>query len=200
MPLPPTDLQKHTRGRLIGRRDALLRAAALLLCLASLPACAGPQLAPPVDVEKVRFEPGERHEIAGTGVSLELPKPFERKADRAFTAMSGGQVVALLTVEIHALGDRDADSLLDARLETMRRSGLAGVLRDERIELGDLDGRLIEAVDLVGAQRNALMMVATEGEQGLIVAQVIAPVALMKARRDVFEEMLRSVRVAAPSR
>lgn len=190
----------HTHARPRRLRDALVRAATWLACLGALPACGGPQLAPPVDVEKVRFEPGDRHEIAGTGVSLELPKPFERKADRAFTVVSGGQVVALLTIEVHALGDRDADSLLDARLETMRRSGLAGVLRDERVELGDLDGRLIEAVDLIGAQRNALMLVATEGEQGLIVAQVIAPLALMKARRDAFEEMLRSLRVAAPSR
>ncbi len=180
-----------------GRRR-LLRAALGLFWIATT-ACGAVQTAStPLDVEKIQVEAGERRSIPGTGASIEIPKPFERKADRVFVLQHRGQVVALLTVELHELGEQDPEALVDKRLEAVRRSGMAGVLRDERVELGDLDGRLIEAIDLVGAQRNAMLMVAVESERGLVLAQIVAPLALLKARREPLEAALRSLRVASP--
>ncbi|MEY3012001.1 MAG: hypothetical protein RIT45_736 [Pseudomonadota bacterium] len=179
------------------RRSVLL--AALGLVLSAATACGAVQTTPtPLDVDKITVERGERSSIPGTGASLEIPKPFERKADRVFVLQHRGQVVALLTVELHQLGDQDPEAVIDKRIEAVRRSGMAGILRDERVELGDLDGRLIEAIDLVGAQRNAMLLVAVESERGLVLAQIVAPVALLKARRAPLEAALRSLRVASP--
>lgn len=183
------------------RRRLAVAALVTGLLTAGLGGCAGAQAVPqPIDLTQVQLERGDRVSVGPAGVSMRVPKPFERRADRAFTLSQGGQIIALLSIEIHPLGDRDGDAALDARLEAIRRSGIAGIVVDEQVELGDLDGRLVEAIDLIGARRSGLLLVAVEAEPGLVIAQVVAPAEVIKHARAELVAALTSLRIAAPRR
>lgn len=88
-------------------------------------------------------------------------------------------------------------------LADIERQGQAGVLRDQVVALGDLDGRLIEAADLPPTTRGqgnpqALWLVVVVAEDGMYTASATGPAAELKARRPLLEAFLLSVRVAAP--
>ncbi len=172
-----------------------------LLLVPVVSACSGPQVATESDLDRVHFEAGERQQVRGEPITLVVPKPFERAADHGWVAKVNGRPVALLRVDcVRPVPEQGMDAILDQRVREIRKAGVAGVLRDERVVLGDLDGRLVEAVELVGDQRNALLLVATETEDALVTATIAVPATVLKREGDVLRAALRTLRVAAPRR
>ena len=77
----------------------------------------------------------------------------------------------------------------------MQRGGRAGLIRNEAVELGDLDGHYIEAIDLLGNNRQVLYQVVVESEDGLYIASIYAPIGLHKTHGEALGETVRSLRV-----
>ncbi len=171
--------------------------------LALLCACATAAATPPprIDTAWLEFRDGPRQTITGTDVSLEVPAPFERASDRVFWVRKDGQVLALLQIEVlDPAPEHGADGVVDAKTREVRRTGVGGVVRDEPVELGDLDGRLVEIIEVVGVERGALLMLATETERALVVATLAVPAAVHARSVETLRRALLSLRVVAAPR
>lgn len=174
--------------------------AALLLAASTL-ACTGPQVATEAELDDAHFAAGEVQQVRGEPITLAVPKGFERASDHGWLAKVRGRPVAALRVDVvRPVPEQGMDAILDQRVREIRKAGVAGVLRDERVELGDLDGRLVEAVELVGDHRSALVLVATETEDALVTATLALPATMLKREGEMLRAALRTLRVAAPSR
>ena len=172
----------------------------LAILAAGITACGGPTIVSEAQLDDVHFVAGEKQQVRGEPITLLVPKPFERAADHGWVAKLNGTPFALLRVDVlRPLPEQGMDAILNQRVRAIRKAGVAGVLRDERVQLGDLDGRLIEAVELVGDRREALLLVATETEDGLVTATLALPATMLKREGDVLRAALRSLRVAVPS-
>jgi hypothetical protein len=153
----------------------------------------GPTDAPKVDAERIEFAAGKRDTARGAFATLIVPKPFVRKANHAWWIEQDGVAAALLTVEAAPAPDIGMDAWVAMRIRKVESGGQAGVTRNERIEIQDLDARLIEASDLRGDARSAVMMVVVEDEKNLIVATIYATADVMDAGHSHFEAALRSL-------
>lgn len=163
--------------------------------------CGGPQVATESQLDQVHFTDGEQQQVRGEPITLRVPKPFERAADHGWVAKIQGTPFAMLRIDVlRPLPEEGMDAILDQRVRAIRKAGVAGVLRDEKVSLGDLDGRMIEAVELVGDQRGALLLLATETEDGLVTATLALPATLLKREGAVLRAALLTMRVAEPPR
>lgn len=180
-----------------------LRRVGIAVTLALLCACAGAVATQPqrVDTAWLKFSAGPRQTIIGTSVSLDVPLPFERASDRVFWVRKDGLVLALLQIEVvDPPPELGADGVVEAKMRDVRKSGVGGVVRDEPVELGDLDGRLVEIVEVIGVERGALLLLATDTEQALVVATLAVPAEVHARSAETLRTALRSLRVAAAPR
>ena len=165
--------------------------AALCFCLALL-GCSAPEN-PPLELsdgKRVLVPIGDRNvvtvePIAGAGI-----------ADGQTWALLLGQSRALVlrvyrAPEPEGGGDKYVDSLLAA----LGKSGQADVEGDVRIKLGDLDARLVKAVELRNKPALALWMVIAVAEDGLYTASVYGERDVIVEKTKEVEGFLRSLRI-----
>ncbi len=182
------------------RRRAALRAASLCALL-TLVACAAvacgglTQTVRQLDPDKIKLDKRARQDVRGTGATLEVPTSFERAADRVWTLKQHGGLVFLLNVRRTRTPEQGAERWFKEKIALVQRSGQAGITANEPVELGDLVGHYIEAIDLVGANRQVLYQVVVEVEDGLYVASLYAPIALRKSHGEALAATVKSLRV-----
>ncbi len=173
-------------------RAALWLAALATLC--SQTACGAVAVVAP----EPTLQPGQRTSIPGMRLSLEIPKPFKRHDDRTWVVRQGDQVHTVMRVAVQKRPEGNVDSWIDQRIVSVGRSGQAGILRNETVKLGDIDGRLIVAQDLHGTSRNGLMQMIAQAEDGLYVVTFAGPVSILRKHGALLVKALRSIEVPSP--
>jgi hypothetical protein len=144
------------------------------------------------------LKPGQRTSIPGTQMSLEIPKPFKRHDDRTWVVRQDDQIHTVMRVVVQKKPKGNVDSWIDQRIVSVGRGGQAGILRNETVTLGDINGRLIVAQDLRGTSRNGLMQMVAQAEDGLYVVTFAGPVSILHKHGALLVKALSSVRVASP--
>jgi hypothetical protein len=151
--------------------------------------------------DEPRLTAGRRVRFGGNPASFELPKGL-LKADATTWVLQagGGQTELVVKLTVERSPDDGVDAYLDKQIRRIHKLGKAGVLRDEMVPLGDLDGRYIESAELPvavaePALRKAIWQVTTEAETGLYTLAVIGLHAAMEREREVLISALRSLRV-----
>jgi len=161
-----------------------------------LPGCGGTLIAPPkTDDADVTIEPGARVTIGHTRLTMAIPKPFKQGSDEAWVIKIDNQTVAVLRFARHKRPERDVDAWIDSLIASVEKGGRAGVLVNKPVTLGDLQGRLIGAEDLLGQQRSAVRMVVAPAEDGVWVASFFASAAIVHKHAKVLDQALLSLRV-----
>ncbi len=162
-----------------------------------LSACSGgTQVVHKLDPDKIKLGKPRHQAVRGTKASLEVPEGFERVADRVWAVKQRGGLVMVLNVVRTPAPKGGLEIWLRMRIQAVQRSGQAGITRNDAVELGDLDGRYVEAVEVVGQHRRALFLVAAETEDGVYVASVYMPVSLYKRFGAAVATTVKSLRVA----
>ncbi len=156
--------------------------------------CGGTFIAPDTGA-RLEISPGDRVQLARSRLSMAIPKGFEKRSDDAWVAERGGQTAILLRFVKHPLPEGDVDAWIDDLINSVKKAGRAGVLRDERITLGDLDARHIGAEDLLGTSRTAIRMVVAPAEDGVYVASFVAEAATLRAHLTVLDAALLTLRI-----
>lgn len=173
------------------------RALTLLVLLSGLSACSGAtRVVHKLDPDKVVLKPTDKQDVRGTRATLEVPRGFTRASDRVWTLKQRKSVVLLLNVQRVKLPERGAERWLKRRIQVVQRSGQAGITRNEAVELGDLDARYVEAIDLVGRQRQVVYQVVAEGEDGMYIVSLYAPISLHKTHGKQLGTIVRSLRIS----
>lgn len=171
----------------------MTRRAPLLLCLVLL-ACGGaaPRADAPVSATATR------RSVTGAPGHVEIPAGYAAAGPMTWTRKTA-QGPVILHVAVQSEPAEGADAELDRRLRALEREGEAGVERDERITLGDLDARLVHTVTLRAAPPLGLWLVVTAAEHGMYVVSAAGPRAALRAHQPEIEGFLRSLRVPPPA-
>ncbi len=154
-------------------------------------ACAGGSVVP------TPVRTGSRHGLAGSPASIVIPTGLRKLDHRTWARFEGGQAVVILRFAIKPEVDATLDGHVDDVVAALGRDGTWGVTRDERVDLADLEARLIEALELFGESRRALWQIVTVAETGLYTVSLIGLASALEAHRAVYEGALRSLRVEA---
>lgn len=179
------------------KRAMGLRILKLGATLALMLACSGGQVLTPSPDNLPRAD-GQRHAVAGSRASLEIPKEF-RIVDATTWLLPLGPNAGILAHLQRAQEPADgAMAQLDRAIAELQKQGEADVERDERVILGDLDARLLQALELREKPAKGLWMIVTAAEDGMYTLTVAGPVAEMRTRQAILEPLLLSLRVEAP--
>ncbi len=145
-----------------------------------------------------RHADGKRHAVAGTKVSVEVPAGY-----LIGEGMNWGsdtpQGAILLTVRRQAEPAQGLKAYADQYIQQTQKSGLADIEYDKIVPLGDLEGRLIQAIELNRDNPAAIWLMLTLAEDGLYAAAASGPAAALLVRRQELETFLKSLRIDAPS-
>lgn len=174
-----------------GRVGGWLGALVLACCLG----CSAPQVAPP------EIATGERIGIPGTSATIAVPRGFARIDPLSWgMEVENGRVV-LLRVQRAEEPAAGAEAHVDDLVAEINRLGQEGIERDEHVALGDLQGRMIQAVELRGEEPASLWLVIVIAEDGMYTASAVGPATDVRRMRPELERFLMSLRVplAAPS-
>ncbi len=128
-------------------------------------------------------------------VTLHVPVGFERKKPLIWTLDAGGSRHALLWLERKDLPKQGVKAWVQRSAADLGRFGLAGVTRRDTVPLGDLEGYLVEAITLVGKQRQAAMQIVVGAEDGMYVLSILSTIEAMAKNRKAFDTALRSLRI-----
>ncbi len=168
----------------------------LAICLVIL-GCSGAQVLTPVPEDLPKAD-GQRHSLANSRASLQAPVPF-RVVDATTwvlpLAPGSGILVHVQRVQEPAEG---AMGHLDKMIADLQRQGEADVERDEKILLGDLDGRFVRALELRAKPAKGLWMVVTVAEDGMYTVTAAGPLTALRERQALLESFLLSLRVDPP--
>lgn len=167
----------------------------LSLLLTSLSACGGPQ---GVGRSSVRTD-GSRIGLPGMRASVQVPKGFEVVDDRTWVQKLGQDRGVILRVHQQPEPPEGADRHVDKLIQDLEKQGEAGVETDRTVPLGDLDGRLVQAIELRRRPPAALWLVVAVAEDGLYTVSVAGPADELRKRRTEFEGFLQSLRVLQPA-
>lgn len=181
-------------NRSLDRHDWLIAKGILLALLGTILACSGKTL---VDLPVTT---GGRRTLPAAPGSVEVP-PGLRIVDPQTWALPlpDGKVIGL---RLQRLPDPDGGAMaqVDKLIRQMEKTGQAGVERDAVVQLGDLEGRLVQAVDLGKEDPQALWLVVAVAEDGVYTASVAGPATEVRSRRGMLEGFLLSLRVPVPGR
>ncbi len=172
-----------------------VRAVAVLAALSWLPGCGGAAVAPQHDDSTIELVAGPRVTVGHTRLTMAIPKGFDKRSDDGWSLLQGKRTAAVLRFTKHPSPERDVDSWIDSLIQSVEKGGRAGVLVNKTITLGDLEGRLIGAEDLLGKPRTAVRMVIAPAEDGVWVAAFFASANLIHKQTKVLDEALLSLRI-----
>jgi len=163
----------------------------ILLLVAVLCACGAAQ-------SGTKQADGARHTVAGTRVSIEVPKGYliGEGMNWGTDTPQGG---ILLTVRRQAEPAEGMKAYADQYIKQTQKSGLADIEYDKTVPLGDLEGRLIQAIELNRDHPAAIWLMLALAEDGLYAAAASGPAAALLVRRQELETFLKSLRIAAPT-
>ena len=162
----------------------------------ALSGCSGPtQVIHRLDPDKIRLGDARLKSVPGTRAQLKIPEGFKRRADRVWVVTQHKGVVLLLNVVRAPSPKAGLDAWLKSRIAAVQRSGQAGLIQDEQTTFGDLEGRYIEAMEVVGKERRVLFLGAVEAEDGVYLVSVLSPLSLHKRFRAKLKELVTSLRV-----
>lgn len=91
-----------------------------------------------------------------------------------------------------------AQAAVDRALADIGREGQAGVERDDRVYLDDLEARLVRVTDLKGQPPTSLWMILAEAEDGLYTASVLGQLDDVRKAEKENIAFLKSLRILAP--
>ena len=142
---------------------------------------------------------GERVPIEGTSASIVVPRGYAKlDAGTWGLELERGRAV-LLKVQRVPEPEIGAQTYVDQIVAAMHSQGNEDLERDEAVTLGDLRGRLLEAVELRGNEPASLWLVVLVAEDGMYTATVAGPAVEVRSKRAELEAFLTSLRVPLPS-
>ena len=172
-----------------GHAAAWLSALTLACCLG----CSAPQVLPP------EIATGDRVGIAGTSATIAVPRGFSRIDAQSWgLEVEHGRVV-LLRVQRAEEPPAGAEAHVDDLVAEINRLGQEGIERDEHVALGDLQGRMIQAVQLRGEEPASLWLMVLVAEDGMYTASAVGPASDIRRLRPELETFLKSLRVPLPA-
>jgi hypothetical protein len=161
----------------------ILQACALSVLLL---ACSGGQVLTTSPEDLPRAD-GQRHAVAGSRASLEVPKDFRIVDPTTWLVPLGSDQGILAHLQRTQEPAEGAMVQLDNAIAALQKQGEADVERDEHVLLGDLDARLVQALELREKPAKALWMVVTAAEDGMYTLTLAGPVAEMRKRGAMLE-------------
>lgn len=177
-------------------RLALLRPLSGLAMLSVLVGCGGPEAPtlPTTDGRPVTVP------LASTlQVRVAVPKGCKVLDGSLWACQHGPDRVALLRVARQQEPDEGTDAYLDKLVRDLGKNGQAGVERDERVALGDLEARRIDAVALREKPATAIWLLAAAAEDGLYTASVAGAAGDLREKAKEYEAFLLSLRITTAS-
>lgn len=160
-----------------------------VLLTASLIGCGGATLGAP------QVGSGRNVVVRDLDVSIDIPAGFERKKPLIWALDAGGVRHAFLWLERRAKPDQGVEAWLNKSAADLGRFGMAGIIRRQPVEIGDLQGQIVEAITLVGQQRHAVMQLVVEAEDGMYLVSILGTIDAMRRNHKAFDAALRSFRI-----
>ncbi len=164
------------------------------LLLFALAACSGPE----VLVELPKTD-GMRHPLLGAPhVSVVVPKDMEvvQPLTWAWRTVDGPIVLTVRRQQEPADG---MNAELDREIRKMQEGGEADLMGDATLQLGDLEGRLVEATTLRKADPpTTLWLMLCVAEDGMYALTVAGPTGGIKDRRVELLAFMHSLRIVPP--
>lgn len=142
-----------------------------------------------------RIADGSQVLVTGLGATVLVPAGYTFFDSATWLLDLSPTERVVLHVERSPEPEQGYEGAVDERIKQMDREGEAGVERDEWVKLDDLDGRMIEAIELRRRPPGALWLVVTGAEDGMYTASAAGPAAVLRQRRTEIEGFLRSLRI-----
>jgi hypothetical protein len=157
-------------------------------------ACSGAETAP--DLPKTD---GQRHVLLGAPhASVIVPKGLEVAAPLTWVWQTNDGGI-LLTVRRQQEPPEGMNVQLDHVIRQMQQGGEADLMGDRIVQLGDLEGRLVEATTLRKADPpTSLWLMLCVAEDGMYALTVAGPTVAIRDRRKDLLMFVESLRVASP--
>jgi hypothetical protein len=150
--------------------------------------------APVADGQRVTVPIGTLNQV-----SLEPPKGARRLDPQTWLWSSGPDQAVVLRVQQNPEPEGGTTAYVDRQLAVIHEGGDAGVERDERMQLGDLEARRVHAVELRKQPPAALWLVIATAEDGMFVISAAGPRDLLRTRSRELDAFLASVRILPPA-
>lgn len=163
------------------------------LALGLCAACSAPQQVPP------QLATGERVPIPDTAASIVVPRGFAKLDDGTWGIEVDRGRAVVLKVQRAAEPEVGAQAHVDRLIADMHRQGNEDLERDELVPLGDLQGRMLQAVELRGEEPASLWLMVVVAEDGMYTATVAGPALELRRKRQELEGFLKSLRIPLPA-
>jgi hypothetical protein len=154
-----------------------------------------PQLA---SIEQLPAADGQRHPISGSQASLVVPRDFRIVEPTTWVWPLGQNRAIVLRVQRAQEPEAGLQATLDAQVRAIEQQGEAGIERDQMVPVGDLEGRLLEAVELRRRPPQARWVLTVLAEDGVYTLSLDGEAEELRRRQTVLEATLRSLRVPLP--
>lgn len=143
---------------------------------------------------------GERHSVVGAPhASLVVPKDCEIY-DATTWVWTTGEGPILLTLRRQLEPPEGMDAYLDKEIRTVLAGGEVGLSGDTRVNVGDLEGRLLEFNTLrKQVEPTTMWLLVTLAEDGMYTTGVAGPLVAVKDRQKALRAFQLSLRVSAPA-
>ncbi len=185
----------HARFSFVPMARQCLAAAALTAGLAALPSCSQ-QIQddyPTATGERLTAPIGILNQV-----TLSPPKGWKQIEPQTWALSLGQDRLMVMKANLATGIEGGADSFVDKQLNELGKLGQGGTERDERLPLGDLEGRLIKVVDLRNRPPVGLWMMAADAEDGLFTLTVLGPLDDLRKHGPAIDAALQSLRIAPP--
>lgn len=132
-------------------------------------------------------------------VRVTPPKGCKVAQPDLWVCQHGPDRVTILRVARLAEPEDGSDAYLDRLVRDLGKNGQADVERDERIALGDLEARRIDAVALREKPPTAIWLVAVAAEDGLYTVSVAGLASDLRDKSKDYDAFLQSLRITTAS-
>ncbi len=142
---------------------------------------------------------GQRHVLLGAPhASVIVPKGLDVAAPLTWVWQTNDGAI-LLTVRRQQEPPDGMNAQLDHVIRQMQQGGEADLMGDRSVQLGDLEGRLVEATTLRKADPpTSLWLMLCVAEDGMYALTVAGPTVALKERRKELLQFVESLRIASP--
>jgi len=165
----------------------------VLLVLIGCTACSAAQQVPP------QLATGERVPIEGTTASIVVPRGFAKLDEGTWGIEVDRGRTIVLKVQRTMEPVSGAQAHIDHLVADMHRQGNEDLERDAWVPLGDLQGRMLQVVELRGEEPASLWLIVLVAEDGLYTATATGPAVELRSKRLELEGFLKSLRVPLPA-